>query len=77
MAEENTTIETSPHKGGLPTPAWAAIAVAALIVGALVGHFAFRGESSVSLNGETTCTEEGSTAAPFPTAPLANPASGT
>ena len=58
MAEENKTIETSPRKGGLPTPAWAAIAVAALIVGALVGHFAFRGASSVSLNGETTCTED-------------------
>ena len=58
MAEENKTIETSPRKGGLSTPIWAAIAVAALIVGALVGHFAFRGASSVSLNGETTCTED-------------------
>ena len=60
MAEENEnkTIETSPRKGGLSTPVWAAIAVAALVVGVLVGHFVFRSSSSVSLDGATTCTED-------------------
>ena len=47
------------HKGAdaaLPTPAWVCIAVAALVVGVLCGHFLLGGGSSISLSGKTTLT---------------------
>lgn len=40
----------------LPTPAWVAIAVAAMVVGVLCGHFLLGGGSSISLSGKTTLT---------------------
>ena len=50
---------TGAHKGAdaaLPTPAWVCIAVAALVVGVLCGHFLLGGGSSISLSGKTTLT---------------------
>ena len=47
------------HKGAdaaLPTPAWVCIAVAALVVGVLCGHFLLGGGSSISLSGKITLT---------------------
>ena len=48
--------KASAHAGAtLPTPAWVAIAVVALVVGVLAGHFLLGG-SSISLSGKTTLT---------------------
>ncbi len=44
-------------KKGLATPIWIVIAVAALAVGVLLGHFVIGGGGAVSLSGKTTISE--------------------
>lgn len=57
-AEKGAKAGQAPKAAGaaLPTPAWVAIAVAALVVGVLCGHFLLGGGSSISLSGKTTLT---------------------
>jgi len=56
--KETDTVKKSSGKGVLSTPVWAAIAVAALIVGVLVGRFVLGRTTTVSLNGATTFSED-------------------
>ena len=53
-ATENKASGQDEATRGLPTPAWVAIAAAALVVGVLAGHFLLGGPGTVSLNGRTT-----------------------
>ena len=57
-AEKGAKAGQAPKAAGaaLPTPAWVAIAVAAMVVGVLCGHFLLGGGSSISLSGKTTLT---------------------
>lgn len=62
MGEKNVEADKAGEKNlaqgtacrGLATPAWVAIAVAALVVGVLAGHFLLGGAGTVSLAGRTT-----------------------
>lgn len=58
MSEKNQETEgaASEQDGAartLPTPAWVAIAAAALVAGVLAGHFLLGGAGTVALNGRT------------------------
>ena len=54
-----TADAAAPAKTGLATPAWVAIAVAALVVGVLAGHFLLGGFSATtSLAGKTTLSTD-------------------
>ena len=57
-AEKGAKAAQAPKAAGaaLPTPVWVCIAVAALVVGVLCGHFLLGGGSSISLSGKTTLT---------------------
>ena len=59
MGQDDKSLATGAERDGdarraLPTPAWVAIAAAALVVGVLAGHFLLGGAGSVSLGGRTT-----------------------
>ena len=52
---EKHLVKGAPAPGrGLPTPAWVAVTVAALVVGVLAGHFLLGGLGTISLAGRTT-----------------------
>lgn len=55
IAGAEKDVQSNAGAATLPTPAWVAIAVVALVVGVLVGHFLLGG-GGISLSGKTTLT---------------------